>query len=431
MSMPGSAYHKVALKVAEWLSVVPQCKINSSSKSISDTVKTVELIDEEEVVSFDVSSLYTNVPLMEAIEICTEHLYSGDHERPPVDRDTFITFAKIASCDVLMSTHDGYYQQVDGLAMGSPPAPHLANGWLSQFDDTIKGDAVLYARYMDDIIQNIKKVQIEQKLTAINGLHPSLRFTIEREENGSIPFLDMRIIHSNGPLSSTWYNKPIDTGLIMNYHALAPKRYKRSVVSGFAYRIYRASSSWQHFHESLQKAKQVLEHNQYPPNFYDPIIKDTLNNISQEPECQQTEDPSTQTTNSIRKFPLVIQYRGKCTEEYARALHHCSAPCSIIITLRKLKTTMPSLKPTVEKMIRSGVVYQISCPRCTACYVGQTSRHLQTRFEFREHTKNQGPVKTHLHQCNTTITEEHIHIKRGEPLTDFRSAVYTRARSKD
>ena len=66
--------------------------------------------------------------MIEAIEICTEHLYSGDHERPPVDRDTFITLAKIASCDVLMSTHDGYYQQVDGLAMGSPPAPHLANG---------------------------------------------------------------------------------------------------------------------------------------------------------------------------------------------------------------------------------------------------------------------------------------------------------------
>ena len=95
---------------------------------------------------------------------------------------------------------------------------------------------------------------------------------------------------------------------------------------------------------------------------------------------------------------------------------NCSAPCSIIMTLRKLKTTMPSLKPPVNKMIRSGDVYQISCPCCTACYVGQTSRHLQTCI--REHTKNQGPVKTHLHQCNTTITEEHIYIlsstSRGE-----------------
>ena len=50
------------------------------------------------------------------------------------------------------------------------------------------------------------------------------------------------------------------------------------------------------------------------------------------------------------------------------------------------------------------------------CYVGQSSRHLQIRI--REHTKNPGPVKTHLRNCNTTITEEHIDIlastSRGE-----------------
>ena len=117
--MPGSAYHKVAQKVAEWLSVVPECKINSSTKSISDTLKTVELTEDEEVVSFDVSSLYTHVPVMEAIEICSEHLYHHEQKHPPIDRNTFIILAKIASCDVLMSTHDGYYKQVDGLAMGS------------------------------------------------------------------------------------------------------------------------------------------------------------------------------------------------------------------------------------------------------------------------------------------------------------------------
>ena len=403
--MPGSAYHKVALKVAEWLSVVPECKINSSTKSISDTLKTVELTEDDEVVSFDVSSLYTKVPVMEAIEICTEHLYRHEQKHPPIDRNTFIILAKIASCDVLMSTHDGYYKQVDGLAMSSPPAPHLANGWMSQFDNTIKGEAVLYARYMDDIIRNIKLIDIEEKLATINNLHPSLKFTIEREENGSIPFLDMKIIHNNGQLSSTWYNKPMDTGLIMNYYALAPKKYKRSVVSGFVYRIYRACSSWQLFHESMEKAKQVLERNQYPPNFCDPIIKDSLNTISR--KCQQTEHPSEE-NSTTKKFPLMIQYRGKCSEEYARALHRCSAPCTIIMNIRKLRTTMPSLKPPVEKMIRSGIVYKITCPRCTACYVGQSSRHLQTRI--REHTKNPGPVKTHLRNCNTTITEEHIDI---------------------
>ena len=190
--MPGSAYHKVALKVAEWLSVVPECNINSSTKSICDAVKTVELAEDEEVISFDVSSLYTNVPVMEAIKVCTDHLYSGIHKQPPVDKDTFITLAKIASCNVLMSTHDGYYKQVDGLAMGSPPAPHLANGWLSQFDKIIQGDATLFARYMDDIIRNIKSTEIDQKLTEINNLHRCLKFTTEREEESAIPFLTDR-----------------------------------------------------------------------------------------------------------------------------------------------------------------------------------------------------------------------------------------------
>ena len=153
------------------------------------------------------------------------------------------------------------------------------------------------------------------------------------------------------------------------------------------YRIYRACTSWELFHSSLEKAKQVLERNQYPPNFYDPIIKDTINKIIEEQQSQhQKKDNSNiEDNNQTRKIPLPIQYRGKCTEEYASALHRTNAPCTIVMTLRKLKTTLPSLKPPVEKMMRSGVVYKITCPRCEASYVGQTSRH-HTRF--REHSRN-------------------------------------------
>ena len=132
-----------------------------------------------------------------------------------------------------MQTHDGFYRQTDGLAMGSPPAPLLANGWLSRFDPHIQGDAKLFARYMDDVLRSIKISTIQQKLDEINGFHPSLQFTSEKETEKTLPFLDMLIIREGTLLSSTWYNKPTDTGLIMNYHSLAPKRYKRLVVAGF------------------------------------------------------------------------------------------------------------------------------------------------------------------------------------------------------
>ena len=92
---------------------------------------------------------------------------------------------------------------------------------------------------------------------------------------------------------------------------------------------------------------------------------------------------------------------GKCTEYYARALHRCNSPCIIIMTLRKLKTTMPSLKP-----FRSGVMYKITCPRSEACHVGQTSRHLQTRF--REHVRNAGPMRKHQENCDVKVREENV-----------------------
>ena len=122
----------------------------------------------------------------------------------------------------------------------------------------------------------MKMMLKQKKLREINNLHPSLKFTIKRESDNSLPFLDMKIVRSATKLSSTWYTKSTDTGLIMNFHSLVSRKYERSVVSGLIHRIYRACSSWSYFHESVEKAKSLLEKNQYPPSFYEPVIANTL-----------------------------------------------------------------------------------------------------------------------------------------------------------
>ena len=118
--------------------------------------------------------------------------------------------------------------------------------------------------------------------------------------------------------------------------------------------------------------------------------------------------------NSVKNRLFFLQYRGKCSEDYARALHRIQA---IAMTLRKLRTVLLSLKPPIPKELRSGVFYQIQCPRCDACYDGQTDRHLQTRFK--QHVqKKQQPVDIYLRQCGTSITYEDTEIlastTRGE-----------------
>ena len=139
------------------------------------------------------------------------------------------------------------------------------------------------------------------------SLHNNLKFTMERENEKELPVLDMKLHHdhSTGQLSSTWYNKPTDTGLIMNFHSLAPKRYKRSVVTGFVYRIHRACSTWENFHVSLEKAKRILEENQYPPPFYEPLINQALYDIlkAEKPDPQlspNVEEPR------MKKFKLKL-----------------------------------------------------------------------------------------------------------------------------
>ena len=112
---------------------------------------------------------------MEAIQEAADRLYCGEFELPPVSKETFIELLKLASTNVVMSTCDGYYIQKDGLAMGSPPAPCLANIWLFKREAEIKDDAKIFERYMDDVIRSIYESKIEEKVQHINSLHENLR----------------------------------------------------------------------------------------------------------------------------------------------------------------------------------------------------------------------------------------------------------------
>ena len=88
-----------------------------------------------------------------------------------------------------------------------------------------------------------------------------------------------------------------------------------------------------------------------------------------------------------------MQYRGKATEKLAMSFRRLNAPSKIV-----KKTVMPSLKPLVPRMLSSGVVYKIQCPGCPSSYIGQTVRHLQTRF--REHLGCNGTMRRHIETCD-------------------------------
>ena len=210
---------------------------------------------------------------------------------------------------------------------------------------------------------------------------------------------------------------------------MAPVGYKRSVVAGFIHRIYRSCSSWENFHQSLILAKDTLEQNQYPPEFYDPIVCDTINKLKS-PTIPQADPAPNANEPSAPKHLYRIQYRGKVTDSYVKRLRLANAPVQPVITLRKLRSFLPSLKEPVPNNLANLVVYKIQCPSCQACYVGWTHRHLTTRFG--EHcTRRAGTVRRHFTQCvNRKATWSDIEIlcktTRCIPFLQTLEALYIR-----
>ena len=116
------------------------------------------------------------------------------------------------------------------------------------------------------------------------------------------------------------------------------------------------------------------------------FIRHWTRSANQKDESEEDEEEEPE------KKLIFLQYRGKATENFERALRRINALCKIITTIKKIKTVLPSLKAPVEKAMKSGLVYQISCSRCQSCYVGKTTRHLLTRIK--EHRRIGIPVKS-------------------------------------
>ena len=73
--------------------------------------------------SFDVSSLFTNVPLDETIKICADALYDNLESQPCIPKEVFVELMHSATSTVEFSFDNIIYRQIDGVAMSFNLAP--------------------------------------------------------------------------------------------------------------------------------------------------------------------------------------------------------------------------------------------------------------------------------------------------------------------
>ena len=72
LSLPGSHYENLTNELATLLEKLPGSGIGTSTEQVRDSLSGVRLQEDETVISLDVKSLYTNVPVDESISLAVD-----------------------------------------------------------------------------------------------------------------------------------------------------------------------------------------------------------------------------------------------------------------------------------------------------------------------------------------------------------------------
>ena len=172
-----------------------ECTVNSTSDFITH-IKGQNIPNNFKLISFDVTSLFTNVPLDFTIDVILKWIYDENEATNILNtniyqqqmRDLLLLSAKNVhfsyNGDVYTSRQCGM-----GFADGSSTSRYILVELERILFPTLREHISPWKSYVDDTISYIKEESIEYVLSKLNGYHDNLEFMYETENDGKLPFL--------------------------------------------------------------------------------------------------------------------------------------------------------------------------------------------------------------------------------------------------
>ncbi|CAK1594250.1 unnamed protein product [Parnassius mnemosyne] len=318
-------------------------------------IKDLHLADNESMVSFDVQSLFTCLPIEDCISIVTRKL--EDNNMPT----EYAVLLKHCLTSGYLLWKEEFYMQVDGVAMCSPVSPVVADTFMEDFEEkallTAPVNPRFYKRYVDDTFTILPSDKVTAFLNHLNSINPKIQFTMELEANNTLAFLDVLVIQNpDNTIGHTVYRKNTHTNRYLNGESHHHPSQLATVGKSLFQRA-RGICDRKHLAAELQHVEQVLQDNKL-----------------RVPHLRHSDRVKPAT---VERVPAVLPYVRGVTDKVGYILKRASIK-TYFKPLKKIGQFLPSVKCHIP--LQDAGVYKLDC-ECGLSYIGQTKRSIKTRVK--------------------------------------------------
>lgn len=243
------------------------------------------------LVSFDVVSLYSNIPHSLGIKSIVYWL----DRHPELIPNRFSKEFILEGLSIILENNNfsfngSYYNQTKGTAMGTKVAPTYAAlvlGFLEEIMyERIKtekghefGQFIIdnWKRFLDDCFSfwpfSVKDLNYFENV--LNTLHEDIKFKPSTNST-HLPFLDVLVIKSGASISTDIFYKITDSKQYLNFNSCHPKHTKLNIPFSLARRLCTIVSDETLLPKRLSELSQTLKDRKYPVEVINTGIKKAL-----------------------------------------------------------------------------------------------------------------------------------------------------------
>ena len=218
-------------------------------------------------------------------------------------------------------------------------------------------------------------------LDHLNAQHPSIRFTMEEEEEQKLPYLDWNVHRCQGEsLRTSVYRKLTHTSSYLKFESNHPPSAKRSVISSLIKRMDNITLGEDEKRKEERLVMSELEANGYPLA----EIKRVQRRLKKEGAAKAI--PKPKQDDDITAI-AAIPYVPGISEAVSRILAPLRIKTAMGAQQRKW-SLMKSGKDLLPSESQPGVIYALGCRDCPKVYIGETGRTVKQRVkEHKDYTK--------------------------------------------